>query len=60
VALIRVKSPARDAIVEAWDAYRTETARVPEYDYEDREPFAWRRLQKRLREIREYEEYTSR
>jgi hypothetical protein len=59
VALTRVQT-RRDAEAEAWAAYRDECARVPECDYDEREPFAWRRLQKRLREIREYEEYTCR
>lgn len=41
----------------AWQQYLVECNRIPEHDYEAFEPFAWRRLKKRLREIGETVEY---
>jgi hypothetical protein len=59
MALTRVQT-RRDAEAEAWSTYRDECARVPEHEYDEREPYAWRRLKKRLREIEEYEEFECR
>jgi hypothetical protein len=58
VALTKVKDAAADRKA-AWDVYLEECNRIPAHDYDEREPFAWRRLRKRLREIDDYEEYGS-
>lgn len=41
----------RAAAAKAWSEYLLETRRLPAHRYEEIEPFAWRRLQARLREI---------
>lgn len=50
---VSVEKQLRDA----WNLYLVECKTRPECDYEQVEPGAWRRLRRRLREVREFVEY---
>lgn len=57
MALAPVQVPVEKQLRDAWNLYLVECNAIPDTDYDALEPFAWRRLRKRLKEIGEYVEY---